>query len=182
MIGVGWSWQVARRGFVWALTVFLGFYALGSAWGMLAIQERRAQELWYPQPTTIEEDLLLETVGDLSEWYTGRRDGIEIVLLGDSPSLSWSLRNFSNFRSEINIVAGSLPAVVITQQQNEPQLAAAYRGTDFLWREALGWSGGYPDDGLRWVISRQGPTIPEYIILWARNDLFIDGGSEEPEL
>jgi hypothetical protein len=181
MIAVGWSRQVARRGLVWGLTLVLGLYTLGSAWGMIVSADRRVQEWWYPQPTTLEEDLLLTTLGDLSEWHTGRRDGIEIVILGNAPSLTWSMRNFPNLRSASNLEAEALPEVVITQQQDEPRLAAAYRGTDFLWQAAPGWSGAFPDDGLSWVVTRKAPTIPEYYILWARNDLFIDDGSSGQE-
>ncbi len=177
MIAAGWSRQVARRGLVWGLTLILGLYTLGSAWGMVSSAERRVQEWWYPQPTSLEEDLLLDTLGDLSEWHTGRRDGIAVVVLDDAPSLAWSLRNFPNLRSESNLAPDALPEVVISPQQDEPRLAAAYRGTDFLWRASPGWSGALPEEVLSWVVFRRAATTSEYFILWARNDLFIDDGS-----
>jgi hypothetical protein len=87
------------------------------------------------------------------------------------------LRTIPNLQTESRLAPEALPEVVISPQQDEPRLAAAYRGTDFRWRAAPGWSGALPEDVLSWVVFRRAPSTPDYLILWARNDLFIDDGS-----
>ncbi len=175
MIALGWSREIAWRGLSWGVLTGLGLYMLATGWGVVSDRNGRAQELWYPQPATVQEDLLLETVGDLSEWNTGRRDGIELVLVSDAPSLQWSLRRLPGARVADRLSIDQLPPLVVTRDRGEPQLAASYRGTDFLWSEELLWTGSLPEDLLRWLIFRDSLTQSDFITLWARADLFLDG-------
>jgi hypothetical protein len=183
LVALGWSWNIARQGLVWGLTAALGVYTLGGMWGVsqLHANERQVvrQELWDPTPLTGEADLLLKTLGDLSEWNTGLRTVIDITVADDAPSLRWALRDFSQARfvGEGQVLpAGETPSVIITRKTQEtPNLTASYRGQDFGWWKVPAWSGALPPDFFRWLAFRQSPVEREQLILWARGDLFPGG-------
>jgi hypothetical protein len=56
-------------------------------------------------------------------------------------------------------------------------LASAYRGQDFAWRQTPLWNSALPQDWIRWVSLREMPKSGETIILWARDDLFLDSAT-----
>ena len=183
LVGLGWSWNIARLGLVWGLTAALGVYTLGGMWGVsqLHANERQVirQELWDPTPLTGEADLLLKTLEDLSEWNTGLRTSIDVTVAVDAPSLRWALRNFRHvqFVGEGQVLqGGDTPSVIITRKSQEtPNLTASYRGQDFGWWKVPAWTGALPPDFPRWLAFRQSPVESEQLILWARGDLFPGG-------
>jgi hypothetical protein len=135
-------------------------------------------EVWdsYPQP--VAQGYLMETIGDLSRWSTGRPDGAEIVVLGiHSPALQWTLRGIPQAKFADALAVGSQPPLVITPQQQQPALAAAYRGQDFVWGVEPNWTDMTLIDRLSWVAFHSSPKNRQMIILWARTDLFPDHSS-----
>ena len=65
--------------------------------------------------------------------------------------------------------------MIVTPPMNNLGLASAYRGQDFNWRQFPAWD-LFPS--LRWFIMHEAPSSSETLILWVRNDLFID--SQQP--
>ncbi len=181
LIGLGWGRAIANHGLVWGISAALGFYMLAASWQSIEPQARRSQELWWRQPVTIGEELLLETIFGISEWETGRRTAIPVTVLVDQSSLRWALRNFPEARFVERLGTDAFPDLVITAQDTVPQLATSYRGTDIGWTAALAWPGPAPPELLRWLMFRDAPEITSQLILWARNDLFLDGALEAVE-
>jgi len=195
LVALGWSWDSARRGLVWGLTASLGLYVLANTWTIPRInadQWRPArQELWSTLPIPGDADLFVSTLGDLAEWSTGRRDGIDIVVAVDSPSLHWVLRDFPRVRyveeGEINsitggLASGELPSILVTRLSGQaPQLSAAYRGQDFSWWSLPDLNSALPPDYLHWIVFRDTPVTSEQIVLWARSDLFLGDSLVSPE-
>jgi hypothetical protein len=122
----------------------------------------------------VQADLLQSTVRDISEWGVGDDFSAPVVIAGlKSPALEWTLR-----QHQVTVVdaldISSSPDFVITPFENDPVLVAAYRGQDFSWRQTPSWSATLTSDWVRWVALREMPQAGETIILWARDDLFID--------
>jgi hypothetical protein len=197
LVSLGWSWNVARRGLLWGILAALGLYVVantGRAALFHPVDRPDIQDLWTSAPAIEDADLLLKTLGDLSDWHTGRRDTIDVMVEVDSQALRWLLRDMPNAQYDpVNLspgageslTVGSQPAVVITRQaENAPSLAAAYRGQDFNWWVRPDWSGVLPPDFIRWLVFRQAPVKTESVILWGRGDLFPGGvqASEDPNL
>jgi hypothetical protein len=87
--------------------------------------------------------------------------------------MRWALRDFPRTGYANGVPPGESPSIVITPQEGEnPSLEAAYRGQDFSWSVAPGWSGDLPVDLLAWLVARQAPIVEKQVILWVRNDLF----------
>ncbi len=73
----------------------------------------------------------------------------------------------------------SSPELIVTPLQDEPGLTVAYRGQDFNWRQAPVWD-SIPAYFLRWFLYHELPSSSESLVLWVRNDLFIDSDSLQP--
>lgn len=174
IIGSGWSMEAAVSGAVWGVLTFLGLYLIGAAWSAGHIRERAANELWLPNPTTGHSELLRDTLGDLSEMDTGIRDAIEVVYQIESSSLEWALRDMPQARFATQLAADELPPIIINTQTSlgDTLTGTLYRGQSFAWWNFRYWNQSFPSEFDRWLLYREGPTISEPVILWARTDLF----------
>lgn len=176
LVGMGWSPSVAQRGLAWGSGIALGMYGLASMWGVSQLRQNAVQETWTPPPAIQESDLLMKTLGDLSEWKTGLRNTLDVLVTVDDPALKWALRDWPEAEFSSSLGIGELPSVIISSaDQKEPSLTVAYRGQDFGWRAYPAWEGFLPDDWSSWVVFRQAPEKVEQVILWARGDLFPGG-------
>jgi hypothetical protein len=177
MVGYGWSPSIARVGAASGMTLVLGVYTLGLAWGATGLRSENAVELWDISPHIQQADLLAQTVDEISEWSTGQTSVLPVIIYGiDSPALVWALRDH-NPKVVIALDRASSPELVVTAQQADLGLAAAYRGQDFNWRETPFWD-LFPS--LRWLVFHEFPTSSDVIVLWVRNDLFIDAKPSQP--
>ena len=177
LVAFGWSVRVARVGAAWGVTILLGLYTLGAAWGGTGLRNLNAVELWDSSPRIAQADLISQTADEISEWATGHADDLPVTVFGvDSPSLLWSLRNH-NPRVVLALDPASFPEMIVTPLQADIGLASAYRGQDFTWRQSPTWE-LFSTSYLNWLTYRELPSSSESLILWVRNDLFID--SQQP--
>ncbi len=181
LVSLGWSWPVARHGLVLGASIVLGLFMLSGMWGTSQVRPGGGQELWSRIPSYGETDLFVKSITALSEWHTGHRDLLDVVLLADSPSLRWALRSWPNARFAANLSPEDLPSAIVTYKgQESPALAASYRGQDFPWESYPAWQGILPPDLPRWLAFREAPLQSTEVILWARADLF-PGGALKPQ-
>ncbi|MBV6395377.1 MAG: hypothetical protein HFACDABA_00953 [Anaerolineales bacterium] len=173
LVGFGWSAAIARSGAAWGAGIMLGLYTLGAAWGASGLRNPNAAEVWDASPRLAQADLLAQTADDISEWATGDAHALPVLIQGiDSPALVWALR-FHNPQQAAALDVTSSPALVITPLQQTLQLSASYRGQDFSWRQFHAWD-ARPFNTIRWLTLRELPSTSETIILWARDNLFVD--------
>jgi hypothetical protein len=174
LVAAGWSIRVARIGGIWGLALAFGVLGFGGALGATGIRGMNHPELWWPPNIPAHAHLLESTVSDISEWGLGNDAAAPVMIVGlDSPSLEWTLRNHQVSVVE-SLDISSAPYFVITPLQDDPSLSSAYRGQDFAWRQNPLWSPTLPQDWIRWIALRDMPQTGETIILWARDDLFLD--------
>ncbi|MBL8051082.1 MAG: hypothetical protein JNM46_07660 [Anaerolineales bacterium] len=174
LVGAGWSTRIARIGGVWGFVIALGALTLGGTFGAAGLRGFNSPELWWQTKIPAQADLLRETVNQVSEYYTGNDTSASVVIVGlDSPALAWALREH-NVQIVDSLDPASAPDIVITPFENNPILVAAYRGQDFNWRQTFLWNVSPVDAWIRWVTLREISYAGESIILWARDDLFLD--------
>lgn len=174
LIAAGWSLRTARFGGVWGLAIGLGVLSLGGAIGASGLRGVDAPEIWWPHAIPVQADLLRESVNQISEFGTGNDTHANVVVLGlNSPAIEWALREHP-IRVVESLDISSAPDFVITPFEMDPVLIAAYRGQDFTWRQTPLWNLNSPGGWLRWLTLREMPQSGEVIILWARDDLFLD--------
>jgi hypothetical protein len=180
MVAMGWSARTARLGSVWGLTIALGIYSLGMSWGATGLRTPDGWELWWPDERPAQADLLLATVNEQSEWSTGDATSQDVTLLDiDSPALEWLLRGRSlNKASALDLQ--EVPPIVISSQTEALNLPIAYRGQDFSWRREPFWDITGIYEWIKWSVFRDMPYDTETVIVWVRNDLFIDTSQSLP--
>jgi hypothetical protein len=176
LIGLGWSVKTAQQGLVWGLLLGIGFYSFATMWGISQLRPNGDQDILAPYPVAKNAGDLLITLGDLSEWRTGLRDSLDLVVTNPSSSLRWELRNWPEARFLTAVPAGELPSVIInSEDQPSPNLSIGYRGQDFAWWASPAWDGTLPDNWPGWLVFRNSPQTNSHVILWARGDLFPGG-------
>jgi hypothetical protein len=194
MVVAGWSWQVARTGWLWGVGLALLLFQISTLWGLVDLtpqyREVARQELWFEYPEIPQADLLSSTLHDLSNWNSGVSTGLDVFVTLDAPSIRWVLRDFNTVTflephqtlASIEIPGKPIPSFIVTHQSQETlNLAAVYRGQDFAWWRSPNWSGALPPNFLSWLLFRQGPWVDEHIILWARGDMFKGGSIIPPD-
>ncbi len=174
LVAAGWSIRVARIGGLWGLVLALGALGVGGAFGVAGLRGGGFPELWWLPEQPLHARLLESTVSDVSEWGIGDDHAATVSIVGiDSPALEWVLRE-----RQVSVVqsldSSSAPAIVISPLQDDPVLSSAYRGQDFAWRQTPLWNVSLLSDWARWLALRQMPTSGETLILWVRDDLFIN--------
>jgi len=172
---VSWTWgvNVARQGLFLGGFVFLFVLTFSATWQAAGLGRAPSAQVWGPQPYPAEADLLVKTLGDVSEWTTGRRDAIDIRVVGvDSPALQWALRRFYHAQFVQVLSPFETPSVIITPETATPGVSALYRGQDFVWQETPAWSLFLPGEWLSWIIYREAPMQRQGVIAWVRTDRF----------
>lgn len=178
LIGMGWNFPSAMRGLAAGFIVFLGFNMMATAWTASHLRERQVYDLWQPSPVAGVNDVLLETVENLSETSSGHKNRLEIVSLVDSVALEWLLREFPDFRSVTQLAPGEQPAIVIvTDDEDDVFLQTAYRGQSFALEFHRGWDSAVPPEILSWLVWRESVAYQKNIVVWARTDIFADGAA-----
>jgi len=181
MVALGWSARTARLGSVWGLTVALGVYSLGMAWGATGLRTPDGWELWWPDKQPAQAELLLATVNEQSEWSTGDAISQDVTVLDiESPALEWLLHD-RNVKTVSALDMQEAPAIVISSQAESLSLPIAYRGQDFTWRREPSWGVLTVYEWIEWSVFRELPYDSETVILWVRNDLFIDTSQSLPQ-
>jgi hypothetical protein len=174
LVALGWSARTARLGTTWSFSIFLGIYAIASAWGASGMRTPNGVELWQPDQPPAHAGLLASSADEISLVSLGHRDSQPVTLIGiDSPALEWALRNH-NVETVSALDPLNAPPIVVTPMMDELGLPSAYRGQDFIWRQPPLWDAIQLPDWIRWLVYRQLPRDTETIILWARDDLFPD--------
>lgn len=173
LVGMGWGWEVGKRGLVWGVVLGLGMYSTAALWGAAYVRPNQPQELWGPNPAIGDAGLLVDTIHWLSSLNTGRVESIDIVSEVDTPAMHWLLRDFPNARFNSFPSLDGMNSLLITPAEGEsPALASTYRGQSFTWTVSPDWTCALPKDFIRWFNYREAPLSRANIILWARSDLF----------
>ncbi len=180
LVAVGWSARTAQFGATWGVAVALGIYSFGAMLGAANMRVTLGQEMWTADKTPAQADLLLMTANEMSDWSKDNINAQPITIIGiDSPALEWLLRGHQ-VSTVSALDASASPPLVITTGQNNPTLAAKYRGESFVWRQEPLWDNAAVSDWLSWLGYHQMPQSTEKIIFWVRNDLFLDTKGTKP--
>jgi len=176
MVAFGWSVPTAVQGGLWGALLVLFILTLSTSIASGGLRTNRTAEMWPAGPNIGQADVLVSQMNELSRSKAGLNHSLDVTILSvDSPALRWILRDWPLKISSGNTLAGSTPSIVIASDQfNRAEIEATYRGRDLKWRTWPAWEQGLLSDWLRWTIRRDFPHIDENIVLWVRNDVFLD--------
>lgn len=173
-----WNERIAWLGIIWGGTIALMLYTVSAGFNATGLRSPFSAELWQPSAQFVQADLLKNTVVELSTWRRGQTKDLEITATNDlnSPALQWLLRDWHVEQVDALSLETS-PELVVLPQGVELKISSAYRGQNFIVSKKPIWEGLTLDGWLRWIVYRKIPEQTESVVLWARNDLFLDGGA-----
>jgi hypothetical protein len=180
LIGLGWSWDVARSGTAAAGAVLLLLVTLSSGWRLNYFRLRPgASELWNVSAPTYGIHRLAATVASLSVATRGVGDELPLAIDDASPppSLLWALRDYPRFTSTDTSLAESPPVLLSRKTNVEPRLGADYLGQTIVLRETKGFAGPLPPAFLQWWWRREVPVVEDPWLLLVRADVATLGES-----
>ncbi len=181
LVAFGWSRQTALQGSLWGALLVAVIYTLAASMGAGELRARRSDEMCafrHPNHTgravTAPDKRLfpLENRRGASTGYNGGWNGFSRPAL-DSARLERHL-----YRTDHQSATRRLP--LHPTGFSSPELESAYRGQTFFWRAYPGWNQAIPTDWLRWSLLREMPQGQENIILWVRNDIFVNSKTQTP--
>lgn len=174
----GWaiSWKIAGKSFLFVAIIFLVILTFSAAVNASGLRNPYHNEILQLQPLPVEQDLLINTLEDYSEWNYGEKLTIKIFVMGDQPaSLLWTLRNFKNVSLGNEVPLNEeIDAIITNADQNLVQ-SDSFRGQDILWTSKPAWSLMSSSEYAHWFLTRralQDVINQKTIIVWVRNSLF----------
>ena len=179
LVAALWDDRVAKLGIVWGGALALLLYTVSASFNAAGFRVLYSAELWQPAGQFVQAGLLEKTVKELSVWRRGQTKSLTITATNDlnSPGLQWLLRDWHVEQVDALSIDTS-PDLVILPQGVELKISSAYRGQDFVLSSKPVWDGLPLDGWLRWIAYRKIPEQTEIVVLWARNELFLDSGAE----
>jgi 4-amino-4-deoxy-L-arabinose transferase-like glycosyltransferase len=183
-----WSKQLALQGYLRGLGIFAIFYVVMVLFGIDDLRPQQANELWSPVMSAGYADDLRNALAELSEPSVGNRDELEVVYTLDLALLHWQLRDMPNAHYAAVLNPNETPAVIIEDLSSVEEMNASdnYRGEKIALQLSRSWGERVlPQDFDRWFIFREAPLEKQWIVLWAREDIFIgyqdiETGTGEP--
>jgi hypothetical protein len=179
LIWWGWSRLVATRGLVFGAVGVLLAYMVSMGFDAAGFTPVAGREFWQADAAPRGAPVLAQTIQNLGQWGPREAGGPDVVVIdADTPALRWLLRNFNRVQFAPALPADASPAIVITQDQPDLGLAAAYRGQSIVWKDDVFWNAMVPAEWFRWAVFRAIPVPARdsrRVILWARLDLFPGG-------
>ncbi|MHB8134012.1 MAG: hypothetical protein ACYDH1_07275 [Anaerolineaceae bacterium] len=175
---IGWSlsWRIAGKSILYIVILHFGIYTLSAGWNAAGLRLPYENEMWYLGSKPVNEDLVVTTLEDYSDWNYGHKYEANIQVAGlNYPALKWALRNFENVEYIENISKSSRPDMIITKSDQTVELEESYKGQDFEWSAKPIWDLLISSEWTNWILSRRIPASmkeKDPIILWIRNDLF----------
>ncbi len=174
----GWaiSWEIACKSFLLLSVAYLLIFTISASVNASGLRTPYQNEILSIDPIPIENDLLIETLENFSEWNYGHKKSIKIHILGDQPpSMYWALRNFDNISvGDVIPLDQEIDAIISNADQNLVQ-ADLFRGQDILWTSKPAWSSMIANETTQWILTRRAPQdmlFQKSIIIWVRNSLF----------
>jgi hypothetical protein len=184
LIGLGWSWEVARSGVASAGALLLLFLTLSSGWRLNFFRQRQgAGELWTVSTPTYGIPRIASTLASLSMTTRGVPDDLPIAVDDPAPpaSLLWALRGFPRFTTSDSSTAESPPVVLTRLPGVAPELRADYLGQTVVISETWDFDGPLPPGALHWWWRRRLPVVEDPWLLLVRADVATLGESQAGE-
>ncbi len=173
LVGFGWSARAALLGFAW------GALAIGAV-NLLAMASFSAQlrplptvEIWPVAPTSPSIAVIHAQAQEISQMAYGTDNALRILLVGfDSPALRWQFRDWRVTTAGAVSIDDNPDLIITPADSIAPELEASYRGAVFSLRDYPEWDFWTSAEWLRWTINHTGPVVKDYVLFWARTDLF----------
>ncbi len=181
VVALSWENSAARRGAFLGLTLLLVYWQWGTGWHLSQQAANDPGERWVTVGTDDDVPVLMNLLGRVSRQAANSNTDLDVFSTVDSPVLRWYFRHFGRFMTGATLPVDTAAAVVVTPDDEQPQLPNDYFGADFgleqhevadapLFTE--GGGAALADTLNAWLFHRSTtPLVPQRIIVWLRSDL-----------
>ena len=173
------AFRASWVGLALAWFCFLSITQAGAGWNATHARRASANELWQTEAVALDALRLHGTVVQISEWQTGVKDELAVVIqLPEESALGWELLTYqaAEYRDALDMLATPpmliAPLIEVDGAAVAPRLTVVYRGQAFGYTERRAWF-GWPPDLIRWLLFREGTVARERVILWVRSDILV---------
>ena len=181
LIGWGWSWKASFFGLGIGVMVVLTIITLNMSRRAAGMGNAQTANILNPAPIPLESRLLKKTIDDVSLQNRGVTGDLEIFFFKlKDPYLRWALQDYAKTSFIDSFGKEETPELVVTSGSDILALPASYRGQDFVQSAEVPWSLLTVKEWMKWLLYGEAPLQKQYLILWARNDLFPSGNPETP--
>jgi hypothetical protein len=181
LIGWGWSWKASFFGLGIGVMVVLTIFTLNMSRRAAGMGNAQTANILNPAPIPLESRLLKKTIDDVSLQNRGVTGDLEIFFFKlQNPFLRWALQDYAKTSFIDSFGKEETPELVVTSGSDILTLPASYRGQDFVQSAEVPWSLLTVKEWMKWLLYGEAPLQKQYLILWARNDLFPLGNPETP--
>jgi hypothetical protein len=168
-----WDWSVSQKALGLGFGFMLFLFSLSSMAQGAFLRMGDPRSIWSDGSGYGQADLLLDSIYDASITQSGRGNAIAGIVVDDSESLRWILRDYRGFEFAGSLDPEGFYPVIITSDLDSYLVdPSIYRGQDFVIGTNPGWDGIVPYDWISWLAYRSGPVQKDHVILWIRNDIF----------
>ncbi len=181
IVVLAWESPAARRGAFLAVVALLLYWQWGTGWHLSQVAANDPGERWVMVGTDDDMPRLVGLLGRISREVANSDVDLSVFSAVDSPVLRWYLRAFKRFETGPALPIDLQADVVITPDDNQPQLPNDYFGADFGLEQRqvtdvplVGAGGGATVDQLlrAWLFHRYStPVEQQRVVLWVRSDL-----------
>lgn len=169
----GWGRSSLWAGWYIAVIALLGLTSIAMTWRSAGFGSHPGAEMLRRDAYFTDADLLTESIDTISTMVLGNPDSLDIIVVGlDEPSIEWLLRNKINLSVTDQLGAVNDPPLMIVPEEAQISSISAYRGQDFILHSEPVWSLMTFPEWTNWIFRRYAPDQDEYIVLFARDDLF----------
>ena len=172
LVAGGWSIPTALNGLTWGVAIVAVVLTVAAMWNAAGRGNYPDRELWRVDAYPAEQDLMLKSLSEISDWAQKNRQPLDLIVSQESPSLRWALKDYPQAEYVSVLPMDTPPSTVITAQTDALQLTAPYSGQDFTIYTAPEWPAMVAREWLEWGFYRRAPVYTTYAILWVRTDLF----------
>ncbi len=181
LFALGWGWRTAWQAVATAGLSVLLLLNVFAAWHLNAGRgAARAREFWRPQATTVNVNLMLDTLRAIGRANYRQAEALPIAVQTHAPAwLAWSVREF-----KAGEVPAAVPTAVLTRDGEDLGPAAVnYVGQKIALEERWDWQGALPPSLLAWLLRREAPVVTDtWLVLvpsqWAVPQLAAPAASE----
>jgi hypothetical protein len=171
--------RASLTGLALAWLLLLASAQAGAGWNATHTRRASANELWQTETTAADVLRLHATLRQISEWQTGVKDELAVVIqLPEESALGWELLTYGAAGYSLSVDSLATPPMLIAAYVEvdgavaAPRLTVVYHGQAFGYTERRAWY-GWPPDLIRWLLFREGPVERGRVILWVRSDVLV---------
>ncbi len=181
VVVLAWESPAARRGAFLAAVAMLLYWQWGTGWHLSQAAANDPGERWVTVGTDDDVPRLVGLLERISREVANSDVDLSVFSAVDSPVLRWYFRAYERFETGLALPIDSQADVVITADDDPPQLPNDYFGADFGLEQHEVTDVGLSDESggtsvdqvLRaWLFHRSSvPVEPLRIVVWVRSDL-----------